>query len=170
MTGNDSRPGPAAVTGRPAGRAWSGLPSRVAPVRSARNARLVASAALALALATACGAPAPDADNLKDSFASRIEGVASVSAFERDGDALSFTETRADGDAVRWRVTIDSAVVAPPAGNAPIQGHVVSSWYADGEAIEPLGSMSRLPDAFLEAGIAQECYGLWDAEAGDWDW
>ena len=160
------------MTGRPAGRAWSGLPSRVVPVRSAGNARLVASAALALAvaLATACGVPEPDADNLKASFAAQIESVASVGAFERDGDALAFTETRADGDEVRWRVTIDSAVVAPPAGNAPVQGHVVSSWYADGELVEPLGSMSRLPDAFLEAGIAQECYGLWDAEAGAWDW
>lgn len=138
------------------------------------NARLVASAApalaLATALATACGAREPDAANLRASFASQIENVASVSAFERDGDALSFIEARADGDEVRWRVTIDSADVAPPAGDAPIQGHVVSSWYADGELIEPLGSMSRLPDAFLEAGIAQECYGLWDAEAGDWDW
>lgn len=138
--------------------------------------RLVAAAApalalaLALALATACGAPEPNTDNLKASFASQIESVASVSAFERDGDALAFTETRAGGDEVRWRVTIDSADVAPPAGGAPIQGHVVSSWYADGELVEPLGSMSRLPDAFLEAGIAQECYGLWDAEAGDWDW
>ena len=49
-------------------------------------------------------------------------------------------------------------------------GHVVSSWYADGELIEPLGSMSRLPDAFLDAGIAQDCYALWDEETGRWGW
>lgn len=168
MNGNRSGGSSVAAAGHPAGRAGKGLPPGVAPVRSARNAWLVALAAVALA--TACGAAEPDADNLKVSFAAQIESVASVSAFERDGDALVFTETRADGTEVRWRVTIDSAVVAPPAGNAPVQGHVVSSWYADGELIEPLGTMSRLPDAFLEAGIAQECYGLWDAEAGTWDW
>ena len=126
-------------------------------------------AALA-AMTAGCGAAEPAAGNLKASFAAQVEGVASVSAFERDGDALAFTETRADGDEIQWRVTIDSAVVGPPPGGAPRQGHVVASWYADGELIAPLGSMSRLPDAFLEAGVAQECYALWDAEAGDWDW
>ena len=53
---------------------------------------------------------------------------------------------------------------------APTQGNVISSWYADGELIEPLGSMSRLPDAFLNAGIAQDCWALWDADAGRWGW
>ena len=124
------------------------------------------------ALAAGCAAAVePGADNLQASFAAQIESVESVSGTERTGDTLSFTETQADGTAVQWRVTIDSAVVdAPAVDGAPTQGHVVSSWYADGELIEPLGSMSRLPDAFLDAGIAQDCYALWDTEAGRWGW
>ena len=124
------------------------------------------------ALAAGCAAVVePGADNLQASFAAQIESVESVSGTERTGDTLSFTEAQPDGTAVQWRVTIDSAVVeAPAVEGAPTQGHVVSSWYADGELIEALGSMSRLPDAFLEAGIAQECYALWDTEAGQWGW
>ena len=124
------------------------------------------------AVAAGCAAATePGADNLKASFTAQVERVASVSAAERTGDELTFTETQADGAEVQWRVTIDSAVVEEPAvEGAPTQGHVVSSWYADGELIEPLGSMSRLPDTFLETGIAQECYALWDEETGRWGW
>ena len=54
---------------------------------------------------------------------------------------------------MRWRVAVESATIAPPdVDGAPVQGRVVSSWRADGELIEPLGSMSRLPDAFLRGG------------------
>ena len=122
--------------------------------------------------AVACAAAVePTADSLKASFAAQIDGIASVSGIERTGDALTFTETQSDGAEVSWRVTIDSTVIEPPAvDGAPIQGNVVSSWYADGELIEPLGSMSRLPDAFLDAGIAQDCWALWDADAGRWGW
>ena len=47
---------------------------------------------------------------------------------------------------------------------SPCRGTFVSSWYADGELIEPIGSMSRLPDEIFDAGIAQDCWALWDAE------
>ena len=128
--------------------------------------------AMAAAVAAGCAAAVePGAESLKASFAAQIEGIASVSAVERTGDTLSFTETRADGAEVRWRVAVESATVAPPdVDGAPVQGRVVSSWRADGELIEPLGSMSRLPDAFLEEGIAQDCWALWDAETGRWGW
>ncbi len=127
--------------------------------------------AVAAAAAGCAAAVEPGADNLKASFAAQFGSVESVSGIERTGDTLTFTETQADGAEVRWRVAIDSAAIEPPAvEGAPTQGRVVSSWYADGELIEPLGSMSRLPDAFLEAGIAQECWALWDAEAGRWGW
>ena len=131
-----------------------------------------AAAAWAVAAAAAgCAAADPGEDNLKASFAAAIDAVASVGGVERSGDELTFVETREDGAEVRWRVVIDSAAVAEPADEgAPIQGRVVSSWYADGESIEPLGSMSRLPAAFLDAGIAQDCYALWDAETGRWGW
>ncbi|MYN64426.1 MAG: hypothetical protein F4X11_05275 [Acidobacteria bacterium] len=125
-----------------------------------------------VAAAVACAAAVePGVDNLKASFAAQIDSIGSVSGVAQTGDTLTFTQTRADGTEVQWRVAIDSAVIEEPAvDGAPIQGHVVSSWYADGELIEPLGSMSRLPDAFLEAGIAQDCWALWDADAGRWGW
>ena len=122
----------------------------------------------ALSMLAAC-AVEPGEDNLQTSFADQIEGVASVEGFEREGDTVRFTEQRGDGDTVSWRVTIDSASIARP-GGAPVQGAVTASWYADEQLIEPIGTMSRLPDAFLEAGVAQECYALWDENAGAWDW
>ena len=127
---------------------------------------------VAVAAAVACAAAVePGVDNLKASFAAQIDSIGSVSGVAQTGDTLTFTQTRADGTEVQWRVAIDSAVIEEPAvDGAPIQGHVVSSWYADGELIEPLGSMSRLPGAFLEAGIAQDCWALWDADAGRWGW
>ena len=127
---------------------------------------------VAAVVAVACAAAVePTADNLRASFAAQIDSVESVSGVEQTGETLSFTEMQADGTAVRWRVVIDSAAVGPPAvDGAPIQGNVLSSWYADGELIEPLGSMSRLPEAFLDAGIAQDCWALWDTEAGQWGW
>ena len=127
---------------------------------------------VAAAAAVGCAAAVePGVDNLKASFAAQIDSIGSVSGVEQTGDALTFTETRADGTEVQWRVTIDSAVIEEPAvEGAPTQGNVISSWYADGELIEPLGSMSRLPDAFLNAGIAQDCWALWDADAGRWGW
>ena len=148
--------GAVGVAGSPAGRALAGpgLPWVIA------------------AVAAGCAAAVePGPDNLRASFSAQIESVESVSGVERTGDTLAFTETQADGAEVQWRVVIDSAAVEEPAvEGAPTQGHVVSSWYADGELIEPLGSMSRLPDAFLDAGIAQECYALWDEETGRWGW
>ena len=127
---------------------------------------------IVVAVAAGCAAAVePGAENLRASFAAQIDSIESVGGVGQTGDALSFTETRADGTEVQWRVTIDSAVVEEPAvEGAPTQGHVLSSWYADGELVEPLGSMSRLPDAFLEAGIAQDCWALWDADAGRWGW
>ena len=134
-----------------------------------RSARQIVCACLAVApLAAAC-AVEPGEENLKRSFAEQIEGVASVEGFEREGDTLRFTENRGNGDTVSWRVTIDTVAIARP-GGAPVQGAVTSSWYADEQVIEPIGSMSRLPDAFLGAGVAQECYALWDENARAWDW
>ena len=141
-------------------------------------ARIAGSAArlvpvwIVVAAAAGCAAAVePTEDNLRASFAAQIDGIESVSGVEHSGDTLTFTETQADGTEVRWRVVIASAVVEPPAvEGAPAQGNVASSWYADGALIEPLGSMSRLPDAFLTAGIAQDCWALWDADIGRWGW
>ena len=156
---------------RTAGRGPGGRGRRGARRRYEFRRSLPATVALsALTLATAC-APEPGDENLKASFAARIEGIASVSSFARAGDELTFTQTRAGDTDVEWRVTIDSVTLEPrPDDAVPVQGGVVSSWYADGELIKQLGSMSRLPDVFLDAGIAQECWALWDAERAAWDW
>ena len=145
-----------------AGKQTTAAPARLGPIR----------VLVAAAVAAGCAAVVePTADNLRASFAAQIDSIESVRGVEQTGDTLTFTETQADGTEVRWRVVIDSAVVEPPAvEGAPIQGNVLSSWYADGELIEPLGSMSRLPDAFLDAGIAQDCWALWDTDAGRWGW
>lgn len=144
----------------------------VPATRIAGSAARLAPVWIAVAVAAGCAAAVePGSDNLRASFAAQIDSIESVSGVEHTGDTLTFTETQADGTEVQWRVVIDSAEVAPPAvEGAPTQGNVVSSWYADGELIEPLGSMSRLPDAFLDAGIAQDCWALWDADAGRWGW
>ena len=108
---------------------------------------------------------------LRSSFADQIAGVSGVDAFARNGQELTFTHLNFDGDGVAWRVVIDSVVVDPEDPDLePVRGDIVSSWYADGMLVEALGSMSRLPDAFLEAGLAQQCYALWDTGAVEWGW
>ena len=144
----------------------------VSTARIAGPAASLAPVWVVVAVAAGCAAAVePGPDNLRASFAAQIDSIESVSGVDHTGDTLTFIETQADGTEVQWRVAIDSAVIEEPAvEGAPTQGHVVSSWYADGELIEPLGSMSRLPDAFLDAGIAQDCWALWDADAGRWGW
>ncbi len=145
---------------------------RVPAARIAGWAARLAPLWIVVALAAGCAAAVePTEDNLRASFAAQIDSIESVSGVEHTGDTLTFTEMQADETQVQWRVVIASAMVEPPAvEGAPTQGNIVSSWYADGELIEPLGSMSRLPDAFLNAGIAQDCWALWDADAGRWGW
>lgn len=134
-----------------------------------QTARRIVCVLLAAAPVSAACAVEPGEENLKRSFAAQIESVVSVEGFERQGDTLRFAENRSDGDTVSWRVTIDTVAITRP-GGAPVQGAVTASWYADEQLIEPIGSISRLPDAFLEAGVAQECYALWDENASAWDW
>ena len=153
------------------------MPEGIHDVRRARGARarLLAAVGPAAVLAlTACGGgqPAlPDADNLRDSFADRIAGIAAVTGFERDGDEMTFSGPDGSGGEIAWRVRIDSAVVQPrDEESLPYQGVVLSSWYAGGELIQPAGSISNLPSDFLDAGIAQDCWGLWDAAGRRWTW
>ena len=124
-----------------------------------------------LALLAACAAGPPDADSLQESFAEQIAAVGGVSNFERNGTELTFSGPDGAGGQVGWRVSIDSVVVAAQVDeDYPYRGNILSSWYADGEAIEPVGSMSNLPTDFLEAGIAQDCWGLWAAAESRWTW
>ena len=131
-------------------------------------------APLALAsivLLAACADVQPDADSLQASFAAQIAAVGGVSDLERDGTELNFSGPDGAGGQAAWRVSIDSVVVAAQEDEVyPYRGNILSSWYADGEAVEPVGSMSNLPSDFLDAGIAQDCWGLWEAAASRWTW
>ncbi len=131
-----------------------------------------ASLALAsMALLAACADGPPDADSLRASFAEQIAAVGGVSNFERDGTELTFSGPDGAGGQVAWRVSIDSVVVAPQDDEEyTYRGNILSSWYADGEPVEPVGSMSNLPSDFLDAGIAQDCWGLWAAAESRWTW
>lgn len=152
---------------REAGRGRTGARARGFR-RPAAGRRL---AAAALAAVTAACAPEPGEENLKASFAAQIEAVATVSSFERTGDDLTFAQIREGETDVSWRVTIDSVALEPrPDEAVPVQGRVVSSWYADGELIEPIGSIYTLPEEFFDAGLAQECWALWNAEQAAWGW
>ena len=147
---------------------------RVHGIRKMRQ-HLLPCACLAGALALlACGggqSAVPDADGLRDAFASQIATVDAVSGFERDGDGMTFLGPDGSGQEISWRVVIDSAVVQPwDDESLPYRGVVLSSWYAGGAPIQPAGSISNLPSAFLDAGIAQDCWGLWDAAERRWTW
>ena len=165
---------PRTLHGRATGRRLEGggrPGGRPAPApRGARSESGLAAAAVLAVLTAAC-APQPGEENLKASFAAQIEAVPTVTSFAREGDELAFTETREGDSDVAWRVTIDSVALEPrPDEAVPFQGNVVSSWYADGELIEPIGSIYTLPEEFFDAGLAQDCWALWNAEQATWGW
>ena len=134
---------------------------------------------ISIALLTACAGapreaaspPEPDADGLRASFTAQIAAVDGVGGVERDGTELAFSGPDGAGGQVAWRVSIDSAVVAAQDdAEYPYRGNVLSSWYANGEPVVPVGNISNLPPDFLSAGIAQECWGLWSAAESRWTW
>ena len=122
-------------------------------------------------LALAACAMQPGEINLRNSFAEQIASVDGVQDFERDGNKLTFSGPDGQGGMASWRVLIESTELKPgPDAHVPYEGHVVSTWWRDGELIEPLGTMSGLPTALQDSGIAQVCYALWDAELNAWGW
>ena len=122
-------------------------------------------------LAVAACAVQPGEMSLRASFAEQIVSVDGVADFERNDDELTFSGPDGRGGTGNWRVRIDSAALElRDDERVPYEGHVLSSWYRNEELIEPLGSMSGLPDAFLDTGVAQDCYALWDTASNAWDW
>ena len=89
----------------------------------------------------------------------------------RNGDEFTFVAAMRGKTDARWRVRIDSAVLEPQTSERnPFKGSVESSWFADGEIQLSSGSFSGLPEGFLDMGVGQECYALWDAEKMQWSW
>jgi hypothetical protein len=131
---------------------------------------LVAGIIIALTTA-ACGKPGPD--SLKDSFARQLSSNEFVRDFERSGDELTFSAPGAEGGTAKWRVRIDSAVVEANAENPdtlPYKGAVKSSWYSDGQPVQPSGRESNLPIELMSNGLSQDCWAFWDKAAGRWTW
>jgi hypothetical protein len=122
----------------------------------------------------ACRAAAPDQQpeqRLKDSFVQQIASTGIVHNLKRDGDTLSFSARHVDQPDATWRVHIDSATIeTQTAGTTREKGVVKSSWYVNGEPIRPRGSQSDLPLPFLDNGIAQDCWALWDSRSRQWSW
>jgi hypothetical protein len=113
----------------------------------------------------------PNAENLRDSFASQIIAVDGVADVALEGDELTFSGPNGQGGTASWRVHIASAELRPgPSEQTPFEGHIASSWYRDGEEVEFLGTMSALPKVFLDTGVGQECYALWDSATNAWGW
>tara|TARA_Y100000588_G_scaffold392743_1_gene505749 strand:- start:267 stop:680 length:414 start_codon:yes stop_codon:yes gene_type:complete len=133
--------------------------------------RLVFSVTLLSVLQLAGCTAQPGELSLRNSFAAQIAAVEGVRNFEDSGQVLNFTGPDGEGGSSVWRIEINSTTLEPRADERlPFAGHVVSSWYQNLELVEFLGTMSRLPQVYLDAGVAQECYALWDLEVDDWDW
>ncbi len=123
---------------------------------------------------TGCRAAAPEQlreQQLKDSFVQQIASTGIVHHLQRDGDTLSFSARHVDQLDAAWRVHIDSATIeSQSAGTTQGKGVVKSSWYVNGEPIRPRSDQSDLPLPFLDNGIAQECWALWDSRSRQWSW
>jgi hypothetical protein len=126
---------------------------------------------LALSALTVVACRAAPEQQLKDSFVQQIASSGIVRDFQQKGDEVLFAAKYGERLDAKWRVHVDSASIEPdPGGTTPYKGVVKSSWYVDGEQIRPRGDQSDLPLAFLDKGIAQECWAFWDKNNHQWSW
>ena len=120
--------------------------------------------------AMACGAASPER-TLRDSFLQQVGSSPGVTNLDRKADEVAFTAQHGEKLDAAWRVKIDSSSIEFEAdGTTPTKGGVKSTWFADGEPIRPRGSQSDLPLRFLDNGVAQECWAVWDRKTGKWSW
>jgi hypothetical protein len=130
--------------------------------------------AVIVALLTAgCGRPA--VEGLRDSFAQQLATNQFVKDFQRDGDNMTFSAPGAEGGIAMWRVHIDSAVIEPnddpkTSATQPYKGTVKSSWYSDGQIVQPGGGESNLPFELISNGLSQDCWAFWDEVTERWSW
>ncbi|MCE2558199.1 MAG: hypothetical protein J4F98_06155 [Acidobacteria bacterium] len=156
-------------TGRSARRAFRALP--------AARSLLVGLGALAAVLGLACAEPLdePNEDSLKASFVAQIEADEYVRDLNVYGNEIHFARRDGSGEHVEWEVRIDSLSVEPWAGDeADVAGRVVSGWSVAGRPVSvevgPNGLVTDMPIWVLDAGLAPECWALWDEEAKTWGW
>ena len=124
-----------------------------------------------LAALTLAGCGKPSLESLRESFTQQIASIGVVRDFQHNGDELAFSGPDGAGSDVKWRIHIDSAVVEPYDDEMmPYRGIIQSSWYANGQLIEPTGSFSNLPIEFLDEGVSQDCWAFWETRTQRWDW
>ncbi len=145
-------------------------PARVAGSRRDRavTERFRSVLLVVVPLLAAC-AVQPGEVNLVSSFGEQIAALEAVTDFEHDGNEMTFMGPDGEDGIASWRVRIESTELVS-SDERPLEGHVTSSWYRDGEPVEMMGSMYTLPMAFFDSGVAQECYALWDEASNRWDW
>ena len=113
----------------------------------------------------------PGEQGLRDSFAQQLAANRFIKEFQRSGDEMTFVGPGPEGGTAKWRVHVDSAVVEPNEDEAmPYKGTVRSSWYADGQKIEPIATRSTLPFEVSSNGLSQDCWAFWNAAEEKWDW
>ena len=100
-----------------------------------------------------------DDESRRDSFAEQIATSTFVTDFVRDGDELRFSDPDGEGGTAAWLVRIERSFVESNEFDpiAPYQGRITSEWVADRAIVECLGSMTALPQEFLDRGVGQEC-------------
>ena len=148
------------------------------PARAAARSRLVGLGALALAgvfLSCAESVPQPNEKGLRASFIAQIEADEHVKDLKVYGDEIHFARRDGAGEHVEWRVRIDSLEVdAGEAEGAQAKGQVVSGWSVAGRPVSvevgPEGLVTDMPIWVLDAGLAPECWALWDEDAKAWGW
>jgi hypothetical protein len=118
----------------------------------------------------------PGVETLRDAFAQQLASNKFIKDFHRNGDVLEFSGPGADGVAAKWRVHIDSAVVVRNDDRTsnpetqPYKGVVKSSWYWNGQLVQPSGRDSNLPVELISNGLSQDCWAFWVKEGKRWSW
>ena len=127
---------------------------------------------IAVVALVGCVRAQADEESLRTSFAKQIATSGFVTDFTRDGDELRFFGPDGEGGTTAWRVGIDASLVEPNELDEamPYQGRITSEWYANGEIVEYLGTMTALPQEFLDRGLGQECWAYWVEAERRWDW
>jgi hypothetical protein len=132
---------------------------------------LVTFVLLATAALTAACSSAPSEQGLRDSFAQQLGANKFVKDFQRNGDEMTFVGPGPEGGTAKWRVHLDSAVVTPNDDQKnPYKGTIKSSWFADGQKVEPNTRQSNLPLELNANGLSQDCYAVWDPVGKKWGW
>jgi hypothetical protein len=132
---------------------------------------LLAVGVIAFALPGAACSGAPGEQGLRDSFAEQLAANRFVREYQRNGDEMTFIGPGPEGGTAKWRVHIDSGVVEPNDDKKmPYKGTIHSSWYADGQKIEPGTTQSNLPFELTSNGLSQDPWAFWDPAANKWGW